>query len=224
MIIISAVCLHLIVTVAPEVALLQGDVTIDTTVPRFSVLHRESLSDNRELLVTRGPLSATTPFKDFLPARFAAGATGCFWLELYSAEPESTPIRMWSKLVWLSQDVRYEDFIVFDLLTTDGLLILATGTRGTIRVTLIGIREPDRVFSLPPGEWGMTPALHPPPELTLTANLTRDARSGRVQVAVTQSSRGSRQHTIFEQHDDAWEFSRVKQWRDPTTPTTQRNR
>jgi hypothetical protein len=195
--------------------------------PQGKVIYRKATSEGQEIVVTQGP---QIPVAHLAPFFSGNPEDDCFWLDVELRARGTRPVRLWSKLWWLSRDLQYDDFKVFDLLVVDRQVILATGATSTIDVVSIELPKPARVTYLVYADWGtlMVPSLIPHPGVKLDARLSYAIPQGRVQVEVIQqvhvmqSVKGVAQHTVFEQQKPDWEFARVKQWQEdiPATPKT----
>lgn len=185
------------------------------------VLFRKALSDGRELVVIQEPMLPTPAMKDLMSADKLRQLSGFFSLAVEVRSTE-TPLRLWSQLKGMERDSQYNEFQVLDLLVLPNRLIMTlSGSGSSISVIeIFRLSGPSRFTSLQGHDWSLIAVAGPFRPGRLGAKLSYNEEQKRIDVEVTDFLDQTKQHTLFEQKGDEWEFVRVKRWEEKI-PATQ---
>jgi hypothetical protein len=188
--------------------------------PREKVLYRKTLAEGRELVVVQESLVLVTRFKGLL-SEHLRGQTAAFCsisVELRSGG--QPPLRLWSQLCRLERETEYNEFEVLDLLLLpDRVVVALAGQGSSIDIVEIAFGGPNRLNYLRGADWSSIPVSLPTRPGRLRTKLEYNEKEKRIEFQVTDSLEELKQHTLFYQKGNEWEFVPVKRWEEKVPAT-----
>lgn len=199
--------LGLVVLLAIEPALAQSTTE--------QVVYRKPLSATLSLLVVKGPIVKATALQDVLTPEVVRRTAGYTTVDVLLQPSDQPPLRVWGQRFPLYEPTDYDEFAILDsLLSNDQLILVISRPGSSISIVTIsvGLQSPDRSFTFPGVDWSLLAAAIPAEPGRLGAKLSFNEKTKRLQVEVTDTLQETRQHTLFEQNGEIWQFTRVKRW------------
>lgn len=183
--------------------------------PLVRVLYTKALSDGRDLVVTEDPMVPVSVLKGLIsptltdnPVEPIVGFT-CINLELRSQS--HAPLRLASQKYPLYSASEYDEYGVLDLLVLQDRIVLATVYPGSV-LGMMEVGTPGQMRDAGLAGWSLLGASIPAVSGRLGATLAYDEKNQRIEVEVTDTLQGVRQHTQFRQTHSEWRFVLSKQW------------
>lgn len=189
--------------------------------PRGVVLRRLALTDGSELVMTKGAFVPVAALGNLLPPKWAEPTTrervplGYTSRSVEVRVADGGVFALWSGRYPLYLETDYDELQVLDaMLVSDRLVVAWSMPRSRIEIHVYSLSREDHIYRFEDSYWRMLGAALPARPGQLGAKLTYDPRNRRVQVHVTETLQGVRQHTFFEQKDDSNELVTVKRWQE----------
>ena|SRR5581483_366942 len=198
---------------------------LDVRAQGEQTLYRKSMSDGREVVVMKSATMPVAALGDLLSPdpvnrRSHLAAVGFLSLSIEVHVPTKAPLVMWSLMFPLYSATADTEFGVLDLLVLPGRVVAAIASPdATIDVYDIPFGRVAQGAGLPAYEWSLLGAAIPAAPGRLGTKLNYNEGDKCIEAEVTDYLQNTKQHTLFRQKTDKWEFVQVKRWQE-TLPAT----
>jgi hypothetical protein len=188
-------------------------------------IFRRALQGDTQLVVIQEPMVSADAIKEFLPPglinRPVHPPIGYFTMSIELRSGSSPPLAIWSQVGGVYYAGQLDEYQVLDVLKLPaGRIALAmVGPGSSIVILDVSVTEAARQTSLASVDWSLLAAATPNKPGRLSAKFTYNPTVKRISVEVTDFLQDTKQHTLFEQKDEQWDFVRVKQWQEKVPAT-----